>query len=777
MRNKDNRFDLYFYLLNIATCCCYFFQIIGSLNTSIVSTGGDGMKNYFTYLYFVKYDRGTHFTGMNYPFGEHMTFTDNMPAVSWTLAKLRLWFPEIQHYSLGIMHFVMMAAFFVSAIFIYKILKLFNVKGWWAIFSAIFIAYFSPQFIRLGGHFGLAMSCCIPMIVYCIMQYERKRSFKYVLFIFPVIVLFTFCHVYFLAIGLILILAYTVAFCLTKKGLRLTERIKFCVPLVITALAAIVCFKLFLYFTDTVMDRPKFPLGFLGAATTGEDILTSAFSLIGSSVFKVLFGRVSDGSEGYTYLGLVTIIVLLFLVYRIFRSFIIKKKKKVSIPTHPVRSYRVWLLTAFFCLLFAMGVPFLWGLDFLIEYFSTFRQFRSIGRFSWIFYYIMMIYVAILLYRAYHFYYIKKHKKLLANFLLVVIVLINVTELYGYVQTMNDRYKNAGENYKEYYNVGGETWNQYLKSIGHPANTFQSAIGLPYFHIGSDKVGIQWVGENYTFQYGSQLSFQTGLPLADVMMSRTSWSQTYEQLNLVDGPLTPKPILNRYNKLPVLLFVNKFETLTPNETWLVNQTKQIGDWAGFYLYELNVDTVLKHREIYADSIKNLVLSDSRTEGLLPGQYGFTYNNHFDTFSKKNAFLTRGAFNTKTKEFKEELITFPVTHPTNDTLFTFSIWLKCIDNSEFMPYIIIEEYDKKNDKIFTWDFLSGQSTYHINDWHKAERVIPVKANTSYIKLYAFGGTKNLVAVDELLIYPKNATYFNKYSDTVYLINNRPVKIKD
>lgn len=95
----------------------------------------------------------------------------------------------------------------------------------------------------------------------------------------------------------------------------------------------------------------------------------------------------------------------------------------------------------------------------------------------------------------------------------------------------------------------------------------------------------------------------------------------------------------------------------------------------------------------------------------------------------------------------------------------------------MPYIIIEEYDKKNDKIFTWDFLSGQSTYHINDWHKAERVIPVKANTSYIKLYAFGGTKNLVAVDELLIYPKNATYFNKYSDTVYLINNRPVKIKD
>jgi hypothetical protein len=63
-------------LLTIGLTYIDFFQKPGLL----FSAAGDGMKNYFTFLYHVKHD-STYwkFEGMNYPFGENIVFTDNQP--------------------------------------------------------------------------------------------------------------------------------------------------------------------------------------------------------------------------------------------------------------------------------------------------------------------------------------------------------------------------------------------------------------------------------------------------------------------------------------------------------------------------------------------------------------------------------------------------------------------------------------------------------------------------------------------------------------------------
>ncbi len=45
-----------------------------------LAAGGDGMKNYYTYMYHVRYDTTYWgFEGMNHPFGENILFTDNQP--------------------------------------------------------------------------------------------------------------------------------------------------------------------------------------------------------------------------------------------------------------------------------------------------------------------------------------------------------------------------------------------------------------------------------------------------------------------------------------------------------------------------------------------------------------------------------------------------------------------------------------------------------------------------------------------------------------------------
>jgi len=772
---KTNRFSLYFLLLNLATCCYFFFPILGSLNTVMLAWGGDGIKNYFTYLYFVKYDHGTHFSGMNYPFGENIVFTDNIPALAWTLAKLKNWFPYIPDYSLFFMHSMMMLAYFLCAVFIYKILKLFNVKGWWAIISAIFIAYFSPQVMRLGGHFSLSLACYLPMIIYWMMQYQRKASFKYLCYLFLGIVFFTFCHVYFLAMALILISSFVVA-CFISQKATLKRKAMYCIPLLATVIAAIITFKLYLHFTDNVTDRPQYPIGFLGATTSLKEIITSGYNFLGANIFSIFFGGSSPATEGYAYIGLICTLVILYLIFSILKSFFLRIKTKRLIPTHPVRAYRVWLLTALFCLIFAMGIPFIWGLEFLSEYIASLRQFRSIGRFAWISYYLTTIYAAIVLYRAYYFYRRKNIRLKLVKVVAFLIVVINFIELNGYAQQVHQLHSTGKENYKNYFTTGENNWDQHLRAIGYPPEKFQSIMLLPYFHIGSEQLGLQNVGEGYSFVYGSQLAMQTGLAMTDVMMSRTSWSQTYEQVELMDGLFSPKLILNRFNKKPVLLLANTYETLKPGETWLVQQAKQIDSWAGLSLYELDVDTLLSRKKHDEDSLLQIIKSDSRKEGLLENQQAFTYNNHFEKQPAQQAFIDKGAFEPNDTSKQQLLVNVPVTHPTNDTSFIFSAWLSCIPNCEAMPYIFLEEYDAAGRKIYEFDFITPTSTYKIENWFKAERVITIKEKTKYIKLYAMGGAKNLSAIDELLIHPLHTNYFYKYSDSLWLINNRPVKMK-
>ena len=56
----------------------------------------DGLKNYFTGAYFVKHDGfGVWSEGMNYPYGEHVVYTDNQPIISMILKAVDMIAMEI----------------------------------------------------------------------------------------------------------------------------------------------------------------------------------------------------------------------------------------------------------------------------------------------------------------------------------------------------------------------------------------------------------------------------------------------------------------------------------------------------------------------------------------------------------------------------------------------------------------------------------------------------------------------------------------------------------
>ncbi len=58
----------------------FYGNVMMNLNSIVFSGSGDGLINYYTYLYHAKYDQNFwDFTGMNSPFHEHIVYTDPHP--------------------------------------------------------------------------------------------------------------------------------------------------------------------------------------------------------------------------------------------------------------------------------------------------------------------------------------------------------------------------------------------------------------------------------------------------------------------------------------------------------------------------------------------------------------------------------------------------------------------------------------------------------------------------------------------------------------------------
>jgi len=756
-------------LLNLLLTIFYFYPVLGSLNRSIFNLDGDGFKNYFTYLYFIKYDNGYHFTGMGYPFGEHMVFTDNMPAIAWTMAKLRTVFPGIFHYSLFVMHFLIIGSFTIGSVFIYKILRLFSTGYVWSIISAVFIAFFSPQVLRVNAHFGLSFVCFIPMTIYWLMSYSRTGKKLPVILLAIVSLLSGFMHIYNIGFSFIITLAYCFSYLILTHA-AFKKKIKHVAPLIVASCCSIAMLQLFMYCTDQVKDRPQFPPGVLNACTVPKEIITSGIAPLGF-VFQFLTNnRASYGSEGYVYVGFVSLIALLFLVGIMLKNLFLRFSHKRGF-THPVRPYRIWLFTAFLCLLLAMGIPFIWGLDFLLNHLSSFRQLRSLGRFSWGFYYLIMIFVAIWLYRI--FLYLRHRQHHWQAFLLLsCIAIVWTVQLSGYARMMSNNLKNATSDYNSFCHTAHQ-WDRWFKDRNLNPSDFQASLGLPFFYIGPDKISLYSDNAGAVLLPLAQIAMETGMPMVDVMMSRGSWQRSFGIARIFDGPYTEKPFIDSFSNKPLLLLVNGASPVrVTGEAGLIKYADYLGDFENNKLYALDLHKVKKRNKRERDSVLNLALQQADREGLI-GSKEYYYVNHFDNGQQRNVFAGNGALG----KLANKTVVVSITPPVSDTdrSYNLSIWAKCDSINEHLTYFIMKQYDKEGHLINESDMPSCFSTFIDNFWFKTEKVFTVKAHTERIEFISTGYHEedNHIALDELVMWPTGTTYFYKEKPGRIFLDNRPV----
>src|SRR4026207_243076 len=85
----------------------FFAPVVRHPNSYFFSAGPDGIKNYYIPAYYIRYDQGIHFSGMNYPYGEHSLYTENQFPISILLQFVQHHFYNVADKTTAIINLLM----------------------------------------------------------------------------------------------------------------------------------------------------------------------------------------------------------------------------------------------------------------------------------------------------------------------------------------------------------------------------------------------------------------------------------------------------------------------------------------------------------------------------------------------------------------------------------------------------------------------------------------------------------------------------------------------
>lgn len=541
----------------------FYSDVLLNLNRTLFGgTGGDAIKNYWVVDYHLKQDKDfVRFEGVNYPNGEHVVFTDGQIGLTYLLYLL----PEgvgIGEYSIAIVNLAMLFSIVVCSYFLYKIYLFYGVEQNWAILFSLIGTFMSPQLGRIIGHFALAYGCVIPILWYLLLVYFKKGKLLPLVLLGIFYCFFSFIHLYYLLIAggfIFLMLIIHIVFFTRQyvEGLK---------AILIGVLLPVISVFLFMYLTDDISDRPTVPGGFLFYRANIESIfLPVKFPIIkwwAQNVFPIRMASF----EGISYVGIsVTVILVAFFYNRFIR--------KVKVSFDALSSFQISLIASILLLLFSFGLPFIWGMQSLISYLGPIQQFRSIGRFSWPFFYVINVFV----FTWFYFRYVKGGVKKGYLYFYLPVFFLSIYEIYLFNSDISKRRFISEEKVFaiENNNLRNLKW-------GH----FQAIYPMPYFWVGSESMDIS--PNPYLFKEIASIASEKGTPIIGNNLSRVSFTQSMNMLRLVYGEKVGNEMFENYNTKAIIIAKVKHSTLKKSSQSLLKESTYLLSTDDLDYYSINI---------------------------------------------------------------------------------------------------------------------------------------------------------------------------------------------
>ena len=762
---------------------CFVFIFYGNVlihpNSYLFAATGDGLKNYYTYIFHIKNDTSfVNFNGMNYPYGENFMYTDCHPVLSVLIKVLSKFSPGIAGYSIGILNFLMIFSIFVTILLIYKILSLLNIKYWLSVFSAIAIASMAPQLFRLTGHLALSYSCFIPLTIYLLLQHSKadKKYFWMVLLMINNLFWF-FIHGYLGMMTVFFQLSYwAISMIINRKDQ--VGKIHYYIHLFLTVILPLVLFRLFILTTDIHTGRTDNPSGFFLYNAEPDDIFVAHHPPASLLLNKIPGIKINLEWEAWSYVGLTTIIVLLtLLIAWVFTA--IKKNKNFGFKIPPVdKELTALILASIILLLFAMGIPFR-QLPFLLNWFPLIKQFRATGRFTWFFFFaitIFSIYMVDFSTRNYS----KTNKKWAALIVLILAPLMYLVEGIPYHLELGKAIKKE-INYFDY-NQLPENYTNAIHNID--PKKYQAILSLPFFYQGSESFSRPC--QNDICKYSMVMAYHCNLPLVGANLTRTSVEESKRIVQIVSPAFYPKLISNDIKSDKPFLIIKSNETLTANEENILRNCRQLYRNDEFSVYELSKNMLFANTanaEIEDFNIlkKSLITKNGFS---LTDTSEFLYYEDFENNKNAPAYRGKGAYS-GIKSGKNTFAGFPPNTFKSNKEYMASIWMynnqKDALNNWFR--IIVEEHDVNNDTYFTTVCFPEQSETIYGNWSMVELSFSINNPANTICIVSIGkdeDSKIPLVADCLLIRERNSSVYRIETEkagatTTLFKNNHTIRV--
>ncbi|HRD38684.1 MAG TPA: hypothetical protein PLC65_08635 [Bacteroidia bacterium] len=592
----------------------YFYSpVFFHPNTYVLNDKGDAIKNYFCYEWHVQHDSTyLNYSGSNYPYGEDHSFTDGNPLLS---NFIRL-FSFLKPFSIAIFNLTLIGSFLLCGWLLLRIFLLLNNSEYFSVIAALGITILCPQSLRLAGHLALSYNFTIPLVIYLLLKHEiQGKQIKNSILLSLVITLIFFIHPYLGMINASFVLVYW----FTKSLLSFSK--KNVINFAIQGITPLLVYFLFIQITDTKVDRPQNPYGFLYFTSNIETVFISVFPPFRhflSQIYKIR----GQNWEGIAYVGITSTIALFFMIYYFIRN----KSKCITVLKHhkQLNPFLLLFISSVPLLLFSMGIPFKWGLESLLDTFPLIKQFRAPGRFAWPFFFMTTILSSIIISKLF---FTKLHKNLrylLSSLILLLFIADGIPfhhSMKGYLNTKNPFNETELD----------EDVKKLISSI--PQNA-QAILPLPFFHYGSDYYSFD--GTEKIKRMAAIVSFHRKLPLMANFTPRTSFLETINLVHLLADDKIEKSILNNLNQSKPITVLFSKEALLTEEQNLLNKCKIIYEGKDYTVAEISTNSLIHNSKKYElDYFLNNKSKLITNNGLFTTDSSFVLFDDFNRTKNKN----------------------------------------------------------------------------------------------------------------------------------------------
>ncbi|HLO90303.1 MAG: hypothetical protein ACM3ME_06935 [Chloroflexota bacterium] len=744
-------------LVSLAFVFYYYSDVLSDPNRYLFSDKGDAIKNYFTYADHAKEAGVINTTMMNYPYGENFLYLDCHPLLTVIIKCVAIPFPGITDYSIGIINFMMIISYVISAILIYLILLRLKVNPLYAALGAFSVSVFSPQVYRFYGHFALSYSFMIPLTWYLFIRFtESKSPLRWSVYILINNLFWYLMHGY---MGMIAV-SFTVISYLSHFIIFKTNKLKnwkWWLYFALQTVVPLVIFWSFINFSDSHIARNKTPFGIL-------EYVANIFSVFipHREPFKVWFEKFITTDppwEGLSYVGLASSFMIAVFVFNNLlkivrlnfvndRSFL---RSPILIPA---------LISSVLLLFLSMGYPFKLKMEYLLDYVKVINNFRAIGRFAWVFFYVITVWA---IYYAYLFFESRKKYKVFWIPFIVIIPFSFIYEALPY-------HREASPQINKIANFFSTHWLPYNLNSGIKAvkpSDYQAIIPLPYYLIGSEDYKKSATDKIY--QISMAFGYYTGLPITGNYSTNSSILESRKLYQLFAPPFYTKEIEKDLSSDKPFLVIFSKEDLNPEEKSILSRCKLLFEREEYSLFSISREM------LFIDSSTNYINAYNGIKKDLVSKAGFLVKQtdsdkfiRFDTYDSLESDVVKsgeGAFKSELKKYNKIAEIKPGVLKTGKSyIISFWIFNDGPDNGQKVldGIAVIEHKDNKGQVQWPVIVPPAKSVNIDGQWTLVELEFTVQDNNLEYSVLLKGNDKSKlnVYVDDLLIREKGSVIYKE-----------------